>query len=67
MNEPEKASQNAPLHSLEPFPQVNTYPKGWLVDSIPTPGAARTRVSEPLPAWFEPFSEPNTYPKGWSG
>ena len=64
MNEPEKASQNAPLHSLEPFPQVNTYPKGWLLDAIPSP--APKRESEPLPDWHEPFPEPNTYPRGWS-
>jgi len=58
-------TDEANLHSMEPFPEPNTYPKGWDLDSILNPRPAKKRESEPLPDWYEHFQEPNTYPPCW--
>lgn len=53
------------LHSLEPFPEPNTYPKGWDIDAILTPQKGKKPPAEPMPDWYEHFDEPNTTPPGW--
>jgi hypothetical protein len=51
--------------SFEPFPDVNTIPNGWNVESILNPSPPRKPEAEPMPSIYEKFQEPRTCPPGW--
>jgi hypothetical protein len=53
------------LTAMDPFPEPNTYPRGWNMDSILNPAPNKKRIAEPLPEWYEKFHEPRTCPPGW--
>jgi hypothetical protein len=66
MTDHDTDSDEGRVHSMEPFPEPNTYPIGWNMDSILAPKpASKEKDSEPLPDWYEYFHEPNTYPPCW--
>jgi hypothetical protein len=50
---------------MDPFPEPNTYPRGWNMDSILNPTQNKKPEAEPLPEWYEKFHEPRTLPPGW--
>ncbi len=51
---------------MDPFPEPNTYPSGWNMDSILHPAPNPQPEPEPLPDWYEEFDEPRTCPPGWN-
>ncbi len=46
-NQPEEFS----LSARDPFPEPNTYPRGWIMDAILNPAPNKKHSSEPLPEW----------------
>ena len=52
-------SEEFSFSARDPFPEPNTYPRGWLMDTILNPAPNKKHESEPLPKWDEKFNEPS--------
>ena len=61
-SQPETGETSA---NFEPFPEPNTYPSGWDMESILNPSPPRKPAPQPMPDWYEKFEEPHTFPPGW--
>ena len=66
MKDEMKQSDNSEEERVfEPFPDVNTFPCGWNINSVLNPSPPRKPEAEPMPSSYEKFKEPRTCPPGW--
>lgn len=64
-DETKPAEGDVKNRTFESFPDVNTIPRGWNMESILNPSPPRQPEAEPMPSSYEKFQEPRTCPPGW--